>query len=176
MEDSAQMMWTWIDNVGIKGGKPWHLPPPSPSNVWHPNMQCPVAKSDGTMSGVSVSLAIRKKGRLVKSREDICWGASRFLWWNSNTSYFDPQTSSAGLHLFSLMLYLFQHTRYLSFPWSLWLSGICSTWYPSTPLHITGGGRSFWMHSVMVSALYGLNRVTEKTIWIFPKDEGSLGL
>jgi len=79
-------------------------------------MQCPAAQTEMQVMGVSVKLVIRQKGRLVKSRADICCGASGFLQWNSDTSHLKPLTSSTGLQLSSLILYPFQCTRYLSFP------------------------------------------------------------
>jgi len=41
------MIWTWMDGMGIRGEKPWHLSPPS--NAQCPDVQFPVAQSDMTV-------------------------------------------------------------------------------------------------------------------------------
>src|SRR5882724_3806291 len=105
------------------------------------------------MSGVLVKFIIGWKGRLAKSRVDMCCGASGFLQWNSDTSLFEPLTSSASLHSSSLIPYPFQHTRYSNWPLNTWLSKICSTSYSSTLSQTTGGVGSLCTHSEMVSVL-----------------------
>src|SRR5882672_8579086 len=104
-----------------------------PSKARCPDAHLPVAQSAGTVSGVSVKLIRGWKGSLEKSMAEICWGASRFCRWNSDTSLFTPLTSLDSLHLSSSMPYPFQHTRYLSFLQKIWLSRMCSTSYSSTP-------------------------------------------
>src|SRR5882672_5205419 len=113
-----------------------------PSKARHPDTHWPVAQSAGTVSGVSMKLVSGQKGSLEKSMAEICWGASEFCWWNSDTSLLTPLTSSDGLHLSSSMPYPFQCTRYLSFPRKIRLSRMHSTSYSSTPLRTTGGGGS----------------------------------
>src|SRR5882724_8687501 len=82
--------------------------------------------------------------------------------------------SLASLHLSSSIPYPFQHTRYSNLPLNTQLSKICSTSYSSTLSHTTGGGGSCCICLAMVSVLYGLSSVTEKTGWVRLKDEGSL--
>src|SRR5882724_1584040 len=118
------------------------------------------------VSGVVVKFIIGQKGRLAKSRVDMCCSASGFLQWNSDTSLFEPLTSLAGLHLSSLIPYPFQHTRYSNQPLNTQLSKICSTSYSSTPSQTTGGGGSCCICLAMVSVLYGLSSVTDKTRWV----------
>src|SRR5882672_3589809 len=115
---------------------------PPPSKVWHPDVHRPVAQSVGTVSGVSMKLVRGWKGSLEKLMAEICWGALWFCWWNSDMSLHTPLTSSDGLHLSSSMPYPFQHTRYLSFPWKIWLSRMHSTSYSLTLSWMTGGGGS----------------------------------
>src|SRR5467141_419829 len=113
-----------------------------PSKVQRPDVHLPVAQSAGTVSGVSVKLVRGRKGSLEKSMAEICWGASGFCQWNSDTSLFAPLTSSDGLHSSSSMPYPFQHMRYLSFPRKIRLSRMHSTSYSPTPSRTTGGGGS----------------------------------
>src|SRR5882672_1239639 len=113
-----------------------------PSKVRCPDMHQPVAQSAGTVSRVSVKLVRGRKGSLEKLMAEICWGASGFCLWNSDTSLLTPLTSSDSLHSSSFMPYPFQHTRYSSLPWNIQLSRMCSTSYSSTPLWMTGGGGS----------------------------------
>ena len=105
--------------------------------MWCSNVHQPVAQSVGTVSRVSVKLVRGWKGNLEKSMAEICWGASGFCLWNSDTSLFMPLMSLDGLHSSSSMLYPFQHMRYSSFPQKIWLSRMCSTL-----LQMTGGGGS----------------------------------
>src|SRR5882724_8029919 len=113
-----------------------------PSKAWHPDMHRLVAQSTGTVSEVSVKLMMGWKGSLEKLMAEMCWGALGFWWWNSDMSLLTPLTSSDGLHSSSFMLYPFQCTRYSSFPQRIWLLRMSSTSYYSTPLRMTGGGRS----------------------------------
>src|SRR5882724_9867694 len=99
--------------------------------------------------------------REAKSREDMYYGTSGFLGWNSDTSHLVPLTSLAGLHSSSLTLLPFQHTRYSSLFLKTWLSKMCSTSYSLTPSLITGGGGSCCTCLAMVSVLYGISSVTE---------------
>src|SRR5467141_356728 len=108
-----------------------------PSKQRRPDAHLPVAQSAGTVSGVSVKLVRGWKGSLEKSMAEICWGASGFCRWNSDTSLFAPLTSSDSLHSSSSMPYPFQCTRYSSFPLKIWLPRMCSTSYALTLSQMT---------------------------------------
>src|SRR5882672_3851171 len=105
-----------------------------PSKAWHPDMHQPMAQSEGTVSGVSMKLVRGRKGSLEKSMAEMCWGASGFHLWNSDTSLLMALTSFDGLHSSSSILYPFQCTRYLSFPQKIQLSKMHSTSYSLIPL------------------------------------------
>src|SRR5467141_2448537 len=108
----------------------------SPSKARCPDTHLPVAQSVGTVSRVSVKLVRGRKGSLEKSMAEICWGASGFCRWNSDTSLFAPLTSSDGLHSSSSMPYPFQCTRYSSVPQKIRLSRMHSTSYSLTPFQM----------------------------------------
>ena len=103
----------------------------TPSKVQCPDARWPMAHPDGTVSGVLVKLDRGQKGRLEKSRVDMCWGASGFWQWNSDISRLEPLMSLTGLHSSSSTLYPFQCTRYSSLPLNSRLSKIHSTSYLS---------------------------------------------
>src|SRR5882672_8824168 len=93
-----------------------------PSKARRPDAHLLVAQSAGTVSGVSVKLVRGWKGSLEKLMAEICWGALGFCRWTSDMSLHAPFMSLDGLHLSSSLSYPFQHTRYSSFPWKIWLS------------------------------------------------------
>ena len=88
MEDSAQMIWPQIGDVGVRGDKPWLYPP---SNMWHPNVQHPVVQSYRTVSGVSVT-------------QWGWWSGGRGDWWSLESIYAGgPLGSYDGIQLWAIL-------------------------------------------------------------------------
>ena len=128
----------------------------------------------------------------MESCQECLWGrrsGGKGDWWSLGWIYAgEPPGSCNGIPIQAVLsldifhqspFVLLDATSFLVhqvFKVSIQLSRICSTLYSLNPSCITIEGGSFWMHSVMVSTLYGLSKVTEKTRWTHPKDEGSLSL